>query len=280
VAHNLLRKALSDFETDYKAFFIDGESKPRSVGRPYLIKGRNRDVGIVLSHGYMAAPLEVRKLAEFLGNKGFWVYAPRLKGHGTSPEDLASRVYQDWITSVEEGYAIISSICRRVIVGGFSTGAGLALDLASRVKDVAGVFAVSAPLRLQDLAAKFVPAVDVWNRLMEMVKRDEAKKEFVENNPENPHINYFRNPIAGVRQLDRLMDSLEPRLGEIRAPTLVVQADGDPVVNPKGAKKIFDRLGAEDKTYVLFSFDRHGILLGEGAHRVHRAIGDFVDHLK
>jgi esterase/lipase len=76
------------------------------------------------------------------------------------------------------------------------------------------------------------------------------------------------------------MDALEPRLGEIRAPSLVVQADGDPVVNPKGAKKIFDRLGSEDKTYVLFSFERHGILLGEGAYRVHRAIGDFVDHLK
>ena len=280
VARYLLHKAQVEFEADYKQFYVDGETKSQAVGRPFLIKGRNRDLGIVLSHGYMAAPLEVKALAEFLGKKGYWVYAPRLKGHGTSPDDLASRNYRDWITSIEEGYAIMSSICRRVIVGGFSTGAGLALELASRVQEVAGVFAVSAPLRLQDLATKFVPAVDAWNKLMDMVKRDGAKKEFVDNNPENPHINYFRNPIAGVRELERLMDALEPRLGLIDAPALVVQSDGDPVVNPKGAKTIFKRLGSEDKTYVLFSFDRHGILLGEGAYRVHRAIGDFVDHLK
>jgi esterase/lipase/1-acyl-sn-glycerol-3-phosphate acyltransferase len=280
VTRRLLRKAHKDFKADYGQFAVDGQSKPPSVGRPYLIKGRSRDMGILLSHGYMAAPLEVRALAEFLGRKGYWVYAPRLKGHGTSPDDLAIRTYQEWIASIEEGYGIISSICRRVVVGGFSTGAGLALELASRVKDVAGVFAVSAPLRLQDLATKLVPAVDAWNRLMDLVKRGGAKKEFVDNNPENPHINYFRNPITGVRELERLMDDLEPRLSKIHAPALVVQSDGDPVVNPKGAKTIFKRLGSEDKTYVLFSFERHGILLGEGSHRVHRTIGDFVDHLK
>jgi esterase/lipase len=280
VANHLLRKAHADYESDYKQFYLEGESKSRANGRPFLIKGQQKDLGIVLSHGYMAAPQEVKALAEFLGRKGYWVYAPRLKGHGTSPEDLATRTYHDWIASIEEGYAVVSNICRRVIVGGFSTGAGLALELASRVEDIAGVFAVSAPLRLQDLATKFVPAVDAWNKLMEVVKRDGAKKEFVENNPENPHINYFRNPISGVRELERLMDHLKPRLGQIRMPALVVQSDGDPVVNPKGAKTIFKRLGSEDKAYVVFSFERHGILLGEGSYRVHRAIGDFVDHLK
>ena len=280
VARSLLQKAHFDYDADYKQYYLEGESKSMHVGRPFLIKGHSKELGIVLSHGYMAAPPEVKALAEFLGRKGYWVYAPRLKGHGTSPDDLALRSYHEWIASLEEGYGVISSICRRVVVGGFSTGAGLALELASRVDDIAGVFAVSAPLRLQDLATKFVPAVDAWNKLMDLVKRDGAKKEFVDNNPENPHINYFRNPIAGVRELERLMDDLEPRLKHIHAPALVVQADGDPVVNPKGAKTIFKRLGSEDKTYVVFSFDRHGILLGDGSYRVHRAIGDFVDHLK
>ncbi|MFC1882870.1 alpha/beta hydrolase, partial [Thermodesulfobacteriota bacterium] len=70
-----------------------------------------------------------------MGSIGFWVYVPRLKGHGTSPNDLAARSYQDWMVSIDRGYAIISSICDRVVVGGFSTGAGLALDLAVRVKE-------------------------------------------------------------------------------------------------------------------------------------------------
>lgn len=276
VANYLKDQAVIEFKKDYEEFKVEGETKPMSVGMPFLIKGRSRDLGIVLSHGYMAAPLEVRQLAEYLGRLGFWVYVPRLKGHGTSPEDLATRSYLDWRNSVDHGYAIISNICKRVVAGGFSTGAGLALDLAVRVKAVAGVFAVSAPLRLKDFSSRFAPAVDMWNRLMERARQVGAKKEFVENKPENPHINYSRNPISGVVELDRLMDDLEPRLADLNVPALVVQSRGDPVVDPKGSRKIFELIGTSEKEYLLFNFDRHGILLGEGAQKVHRAIGEFI----
>jgi esterase/lipase len=250
------------------------------VGRPFLIRGDRRRVGVVLAHGYMSAPAEVFGLAKYLAKRGFWIYAPRLKGHGTAPEDLAACSYQDWIESMDSGYAIIGNLCRRVIAGGFSTGAALALDLAQRLPEVAGVFAVSTPLRLQDMATRFVPAVNVWNRFMERFHIDEAQKTFVDNHPENPHINYLKNPISGVRELERLMASLEPRLSLIAAPTLVIQSLEDPVVNPKGTEKIFKLLGSTDKQMVMFNFKRHGILLGDGAERVYRAIGSFVDHIR
>jgi esterase/lipase len=280
VARYLIKRAMDDFDRDYQAWSTPDTSKPKDVARPFLIKGDRRRVGVVLAHGYMAAPAEVRGLAEYLGKMGFWVYAPRMKGHGTAPEDLAGCTFQDWIDSMDSGYAVISNLCRRVIAGGFSTGAGLALDLAQRVPDVEGVFAVSAPLRLNDLAARFVPAVDVWNRFMKRFNLDDAKKTFVDNHPENPHINYFKNPISGVHELERLMSSLEPRLPQITVPALVIQSREDPVVNPKGTEKIFKLLGSTDKQMVLFNFQRHGILLGAGAERVYRTIGDFLDHLR
>ena len=276
----LMKKAVDEFEQDYKTYYIEGESKKKDVARPLLVKGTSKDMGVILVHGYMAAPLEVRELAEYLGRRGFWVYTPRLKGHGTSPEDLAIRTFKDWVASVDAGYAVISNICRQVVVGGFSAGAGLALDLAARVNSVKGVFAVSPPMRLQDFSSKFVPAVDVWNRLMKKVRLDGAKMEFVENRPENPHINYFRNPISGVLELERFMEKLEDKLNEIHAPALVVQSLDDPVVKPSGSKRTFDHIGSEDKTYILFNFDRHGILLGKDAGKVHKAIGDFIEHLK
>jgi len=241
VARRLMDQAVREYKKDYETFYIEGESKPIDVGMPFLVKGRSKNLGVVLSHGYMAAPQEVKELADYLGRLGLWVYVPRLKGHGTSPDDLATRTYQDWIASVDQGYAIISSICKRVVAGGFSTGAGLALDLAARVKRQVG-----------------------------------AKKEFVENNPENPHINYLRNPISGVVELERLMDNLEARLPGLNVPALVVQSKGDPVVDPRGSRKIFDLIGSTDKQYVLFNFERHGILLGEGAQRVHKTIGQFL----
>jgi esterase/lipase len=279
-ANLLVRQAEQEFETDYRSFFIEGETKPVDVGRPVLIRGRSRRMGIVLSHGYMAAPLEVRELAEYLRKLGYWVYLPRLPGHGTSPDDLATRSYRDWVHSIDRGYAIMSCLCRGVIAGGFSTGAGLALDLASRVNRVKAVFAVSAPLRLKDVTSKFASAVDMWNRFMTKTYRNGPKKEFVENKSENPHINYLRNPISGVVELERLMDDLEPKLAEISVPTLIIQSRGDPVVDPKSSSKIFEQLGTEDKQYILFNFDRHGILRGPGSDRVHRAIGDFVERVR
>ena len=280
IAGTLMKRAVDEFEQDYTTYYIEGESKKKDVGRPLLVKGASKDMGVVLVHGYMAAPLEVRELAAYLGRRGFWVYTPRLKGHGTAPEDLAIRTFKDWVASVDAGYAVISNICRQVVVGGFSAGAGLALDLAARVNSVKGVFAVSPPMRLQDFSSKFVPAVDVWNRLMKKVRFEGAKMEFVENQPENPHINYFRNPVSGVLELERLMDAVDDKLSDIRMPALVVQSLGDPVVKPSGSMRTFDRIGSEDKAYILFNFDRHGILLGKDSEKVHKAIGDFIEHLK
>jgi esterase/lipase/1-acyl-sn-glycerol-3-phosphate acyltransferase len=279
VARFLIRQAEVDFDRDYERYFIKEETKPKKIGRPLLVKGRSRKMGIVLCHGYMAAPEEVRSLAEYLGNMGYWVYAPRLAGHGTAPEDLARRSYKEWIRSMEDGYLIIRSICRHVVLGGFSTGAALALELAARLDQVAGVFAVSAPLRLQYMGSRLAPVVDTWNRLMGRVRLDDAKMEYVENHPENPHINYKRNPISGVHELERLMDHLEPLLERIKIPALVVQSQKDPVVNPEGSKKIFRLIGSSDKQYTVFNIKRHGILLGEGSERVHRTIGEFVKHI-
>ena len=279
IVRQLMQQAVREYERDYKEFYIEGESKSIDVGMPFLVKGGSKNLGIVLSHGYMAAPLEVKTMAAYLGSQGFWVYVPRLRGHGTSPDDLAIRSHDDWATSVEQGYAIMSCICKRVVVGGFSTGAGLALEMASRIKDVAGVFAISAPLRLRDLSARFAPAVDMWNRLMDRAHRVGPKMEFVENKPENPHINYLRNPISGVKELEQLMDDLEPKLADIQIPALVVQSSGDPVVDPKGSRKIFELIGSSDKEYTLFNFDRHGILLGEGSEKVHKTIAEFISRL-
>ncbi len=280
IADYLLAKGKSNFASDYDAFFIPGESKPQEVGAPFLVEGSSRELGIVLLHGFLAAPLEVKELAEHLGRRGWWVYAPRLKGHGTSPADLSMRSWQDWVESADEGYALVSNICKRVVVGGFSFGGGLALDLAARVPGVAGVFAVCPPMRLQDLSSRFVPAMNIWNRLMDLVHYEAVKRELVDIKPEHPHINYGRLPVSAVGEMERFMADLEQKLGAIRTPTLVVQSRGDPVVDPEGTKRLFDEVGSKDKDYRVFDFERHGILVGPDAEPVHTAIGEFIERVR
>ncbi len=271
----LIRLDRQTFDRDYKTFYLDGESKPKRVGAPFLLRSRSRRTGIVLVHGYMAAPMEVAELARYLNRQGWWVYAPRVRGHGTSPEDLSLRSRKEWMESVDIGYAIIHLACKRVIAGGFSNGAGLALDLAARIPGIAAVFAVCPPFKLQAATARLAPAMDMWNRLVSHV-RPKMARQFVENAPENPDINYVRNPVAGVTELEKLMDQVMASAPAISAPALLVVADDDPVVDEKGARRFYEKIGSENRQYLLFHFARHGIIRGTGAEKVHAAIGQFV----
>ncbi len=280
VYKRLLRRADEEFEKDYTTFFRTGESKARDIGRPYLIKGRSRKVGLVLVHGFLAAPREVSELAGYLGKQGLWVAVVRLKGHGTSPDDLALRGGDDWRESVDGAYAALDVVCKRVIVAGFSFGGGLALDCAARIRDVAGVVAVSPPLRLQDFSSRFAPSLDIWNRLMSAVHYQKGKREFLEISPEHPDINYQRLPVAGLAALEEFMSELEKQLPDITTPALVIQSLGDPVVDPDGSKLLFKLLGSSQKEYRQYDFTRHGILSGEGAGKVHAAIGEFVEKIR
>lgn len=279
VADILKRQADDQFETDYSSFYNKGESKERAVGTPLLLKGRSRRLGIVLVHGFLAAPREMLELATYLHEKGFWVYCVRLRGHGTSPEDLATRTASDWIESVDLGFAMMNAICRRVVVGGFSFGGGLVLDSAARIADIAGVFSVSPPFGLQHTSSRFASTLSTWNKIMDKVHLHDATREYVENVPERPQINYSRIPVIALTELELFMKGLQLRLAAVTAPTLIVQAQGDPVVNPEETELVFHRIGAKEKSYLPLDFNRHGILAGEGSEDVHAAILEFINKL-
>ena len=280
VHKRLLQRADKEFETDYSSFFRTGESKERDIGRPYLIRGSTRKLGVVLVHGFLAAPREVAELAGYLGKLGFWIVVVRLKGHGTSPDDLALRRGEDWRESVDSAYAALKMACKRVVLVGFSFGGGLALDCAARNSQIAGVVAVCPPLQLQDFSTRFAPSLHIWNRLMAAVHYKKAQVEFMEIVPEHPDINYHRLPVAGLAAMEQFMNELEEQLPEITTPALIIQSQGDPVVDPEGTKLLFERLGSPQKEYRLFDFERHGILMGEGSDKVHVAIGEFVEKIR
>jgi len=276
VKNKILENIQIDFTKDYSDNYIQGESKKKRVGMPLFLKQNEKSTGILLIHGYMAAPREMKAFAHYMHNKSFTVYVPRLKGHGTAPEDLANTKFEQWIESVEEGFVILRHSCEKVIVGGFSTGAGLALELSTRVDDINAVFAVAPPMRLKDLGSYFVPAIDAWNNIIKKIHLESIAREFIENHPENPHINYARNPIAGIHELAKLMEHLEPKLKTMDKPTLVVQSRKDPVVDPAGTLKLFNRIGSDIKEYHIFDYERHGIMTGQGVDRVYNSIENFI----
>lgn len=264
------------FEKDYTAFKTD-DSHPMDVGRPFLMVPERYKAGVVLVHGYLAAPKEVRGMAEYLFNQGYAVYGVRLRGHGTSPEDLARTPWEEWYESLNRGYVIIKTLTDRIILGGFSTGGCLALMGAGLKGDkIESVFSINAPLRLRQYAARLAASVVSMNNLLKKMRAGKAEWDFVANNPENPHINYHRNPLAGVRELGRAMDAMEKQLPKIQVPTLIIQASKDPVVHPSSGPDIFNQVGTPLKELTVFERDRHGIINGPGAEDVFERVLHFL----
>lgn len=265
------------FHADYAKHFIEGESKPMSVGEPFLQKHLLGNKGVILVHGYMAAPEEIRPLADVLYRHGYSVYAARLRGHGTSPEDLAAQSWREWYESVNRAYMIMKNTMKACAIVGFSTGAGLALlQAANKPGCFAGVISINTPARLQDRSARFSPLLVGWNAFLSALRTQKGRKEYVSNSPENPQINYRRNPIRGVYELDRLMKYVRTRLADVRDPVLVIQGSDDPVVNPVSGMEIFSRLGTANKQLVQISADHHGILRGKEADGVKEKVLVFL----
>ena len=265
---------------DYHYFYREGISRPLKTGEPYFLHNMFNTRGIILVHGYMASPAEVRLLADKLYKAGFSVYGVRLRGHGTTPEDLAGRRWQDWNESVNRGYVVMKNSVSDFAVVGFSTGAGLALlQAAQKGVKLKAVVSISAPLRLQDIKASMAGAVSFFNNILKKFKIEKGKMEFVPNVPENPDINYSRNPINGTYELGKLMKFVEENLPKITIPALMVQADADPVVNPLSADQIHSKISSADKKLVKIRSERHGIVRGKELEEVASEVISFLNRI-
>ncbi len=273
----LLRQDLQEFEEVYARFYQPRDCKPPEVGRPFLMCPWRIRGGVVLAHGYMAAPLEVRALAEYLRHNGFAVYGVRLQGHGTAPEDLAQQQWENWYDSIVRGYAIMRTLTDNIVIGGFSTGGCLALLAAARKqKCLRGVFSICAPLYVRNYSIRLVPSIISLNTMLKRFGQSQYARDFVENDPENKHINYTRNPLTGVRQLTAIMHATAEALPEIGIPALIIQASQDPTVDPSSGPDIFANLSTRQKQFCLFERDRHGIINGEGSPEIFAQVEQFL----
>ena len=76
-----------------------------------------------------------------LHQQGYTVAGPLLPGHHTRPEDANRYRWRDWVCAVEESYQQLTAHCQRVVIGGESMGALLALYLASEHPEAAATLA-------------------------------------------------------------------------------------------------------------------------------------------
>lgn len=234
----------------------------------FLLKAKKEPASaVLLIHGFLAGPAEMRSLGERLHAQGHHVLGVRLKGHATSPWDLQGRDWKDWLYSVTRGYDIIKAFSHNVHIVGFSTGGLLALMHASLHphKKIKSVTSVSAPVDFKNKNLKFVPLLYHANKIARLVKSD-GIIPFRRNDSEHPGVNYRHVPVRALYQLQQLVENLMSNPLKISATVHLFQSYNDPVVEPSSVDKLYQHIEAEDKTITLIEADRHGIIfdnLGE-----------------
>ena len=102
-------------------------------------------VGFLLIHGLGGTPMELRYVARGLARAGYTVHVPQLAGHCGSEDDLRATGWSDWYASVEAEHHRLKQHCDKIVVGGLSMGAIMAVHHAARHPDDVFALALYAP---------------------------------------------------------------------------------------------------------------------------------------
>ncbi len=224
---------------------------------PFLFPGSRS--GCLLLHGFTSMPEEMRPLGECLRDQGFTVLGVRFAGHATHPWDLARTHWKDWLVNVEEGMAILQSVCDQIFIIGQSMGGMVALLAAARYP-VAGVVTLSTPYDLDDdwrsrtvrLWSFFIPII--FKGLTPIYDPRSTRRE-----KDYPAYPYFPTRIlAEVEDLKREMRSGLPK---VVAPVLIIQSRQDPGVSAQNAEHLFAALHSADKELFFLEQGGHSIVL-------------------
>ena len=235
-------------------------------GAPYLMvpdgthEGRWA-AGVVLVHGFLASPAEMRPLAQWLFGQGLVVIGARLEGHGTSPWDLHERPWSEWLASVARAERIAAGLVERFVTIGFSTGGALSLIQSSKLAPRrTGVVGVNVPVRYTDPRMKLVPWVARANALVGSVSNSDGILPFNPNTSEHPEVNYASIPIAGLNQLLKVSAAVVDGVEVPAHPVLLLQCNEDPVVDPKGFAILCKAYAQASVTHALLPGTRHGTI--------------------
>lgn len=275
----LIEEEKQEFEQDYKIASNNKDLKAKDIGQAFHLFNKDSNTCVITIHGFSSTPKEVEQLAKFLNTKDLNVYAPRLAGHGTIPEDLKNTLWQDWYKSVSRAITIASLQYEKVYVLGFSTGGLLALLSTKKCfVEFQGIICINAALHLNDIRIKtLLPALSFWNDIVKAFNEDEYAKEYVENIAENPEINYDKFYIDAIEQLNILMHKTQKNLEKIKSPILIIQSKDDPVVNPSSAYEIYEKIQSENKTIKIIDSSKHVIIKGKKTKELYNLIYKFIN---
>lgn len=227
------------------------------------------DDALVLLHGFSGHPGHWQPMADELQARGHTVVAPRLPGHGTSPEDLATTGADDWLAAARDAADSVRRH-RRVHLVGLSMGGMLAI-LIARPTAAYSLVTINAPVSTHDRKV-------AWASLASPFIRETVAVVAPPPDPELSHlwVPYSLHPTAAVAELVRVTRRAWREAGRLRRPALVIQSRTDETVRPISGPRLARRL---DGRLLWLEQCRHNALLDPGRRTVHAAVMDHIENV-
>ena len=245
---------------------------------PIFLQG-TKDVGVLLYHGWSSSPQEfnpsfTESTAKYLNSLGYTVYIPLHRGHGTEPTDLLNIGWKEWLADARAAYDLLAQQVKKIVVGGMSMGANLALAVAAE-RPVAGVVPMGTPIFFRFHYFGLIWAWLLRNRQGLRGKRYRKKDGYIATRK----VHYLQYPPQSAYEAIRSRKEVRKVLRKIEVPALIMHSIHDNVVHPFSAHYIYRGIGSKDKQLYFVRKSYHSFTTDMHSSEANRAIGDFINRI-
>jgi len=231
--------------------------------------GETGRVGVLVCHGFGGSPRSVQEVALRLVEAGYTVALPLLAGHGLTPEAMERYPWTDWAADVERAFGWLYARADEVFLFGLSMGGTLALWLAERHPEAAGLITVNAIVRhprersMRMLGRLGLPR---WANAI----GNDVKLAGVDEKA------YERIPVRSARQLALLVANVRRDLSLVRCPALVFSSTTDHVVPPANQREIYGSISSAVKSLVELPDSYHVATMDNDRERILAGTLEFI----
>ena len=223
--------------------------------------GKKTDFVFVYIHGFSAGPSEISPVVENLAEKfSANSYFPRLSAHGKTDDVMENLSADDLFNDAERAYVLAKELGQKIVLVGTSTGATLALWLAERHADVAGLVLVSPNLGIKDPRG-FLAAGPVGYLLARLIAG--PYHDWTPRHPGQEQFWTTHYSVNGIRAMTDVVNEVaHSDLSAVKVPVLCFWTSLDKVVDSALAIRQLQLLSNSKNKFVEIKTTEH-VLAGK-----------------
>jgi carboxylesterase len=238
--------------------------------KPFFFEAGKR--AVLLLHGFTGSSADVRMLGRFLEKNGYTCHAPHYKGHGVPPEELVLTGPDDWWKDVMDGYHFLKKKgYQEIAAAGLSLGGVFSLKLGYTVP-IKGIVPMCAPMYIKSEETMYQGILDY---AAEYKKHQGKRAEQIEEEMQN----FKKTPMKTLKALQDLIEDVRQNVDLIYAPTFVVQARQDQMINPDSANIIYNGVESHLKELKWYEQSGHVITIDQEREQLHQDVYAFLEKL-